>query len=82
MNLGQYVIQSIKYKKHVTEQIDVSFQDAQGNTISKKLNDDDVVQKITDTVATLVRKLNRGKAIDAFSNRIVGGTLSNEEKQI
>ena len=56
-NLGSYVIESIKYKKSVTDNIMVRIPNLQDEV---RLTDDRVIRNIQTKIDTLAQKLNRG----------------------
>ena len=66
-NLGSYITESIKYKKDVTDNIQVQLV-ASGAFV--KLNDPTVIKQINDKVESLVVQLNRNKPIENFTNKL------------
>lgn len=58
-NLGSYLVESIKYKKHVTDNITVNVDSGQGS-VSVSLSDKVATDFIRTKVDEIAKKFNRG----------------------
>ncbi len=72
-NLGSYLVESIRYKKNVTDNIMVTVTTPNGNA-QVKLSDEVATDYIKTKVDEIVKKMNRGKDLDSFTNKITGGS--------
>jgi hypothetical protein len=72
-NMQAYIIESIKFKKQITHNIEVEI-----GSQTYKLTDKDAIDAISSRIDEFIVILNRGKPFEFFSNKISGGAPAPE----